>query len=436
MKSRCFILFFFLTLVCCPAVFAKEGDRYTLKALCRAANENAETIQIAADDVFIAEQEKKRALSVLVPRATVFGSHIKHKDKNLSTPDTTSAGMKLTHSFTINGKELIAYDVTKKGIDKTIFTLESIRSEYLFQVAMSYFEILRAKRLKQIAEVEVERLETHKASVKEKLRVGSVTKTDLFRAEAELSRARSDLVTARNAVIQNKARIVRLTGIQAPFFVSDQDIHTWNDFAPTLSRIQAEALENRFEIKEAKKNLEIAAQTIRYEKGDFWPKLNLETGYRETDISYDSRGLPGNIGGLASDTEDTYVQAELVFTLYDGGLRRAQVRQAMASERQAKQALQLVENDIVLESKISFSEYETAKNTLINLQDELTSAKENYSAVEMQYQYGMADIINMMDANTLLVQAQQRISNAQYTLHQAILKILYTQGDLLTHLLG
>ena len=435
MKLRCFLLFFSLALVCCPTVSAGEGTRYTLEALCRAANENAETIQIAADDVFIAVQEKKRALSVLVPRATVFGSHIKHKDKNLTTPDTTAAGIKLTHSFTVNGKELIAYDVTKKAIEKTSFTLESIRSEYLFQVAMSYFEILRAKRLKQIAEVEVERLKTHKASVQEKLRVGSVTKTDLFRAEAELSRARSDLVTAQNAVIQNKARIVRLTGIQAPFFVTEQDIHTLDGFAPTLSRIQAEALENRFEIKEAKKNLEIASQTIRYEKGDFWPELNLETGYRETDVSYDRRGLPGDIG-LGSDTQDTYVQAELVFTLYDGGLRRAQVRQAMASERQAKQALLLVKNDIVLESKISFSEYETAKNTLVNLQDELTSAKENYSAVQMQYQYGMADIINMMDANTLLVQAQQRISNAQYTLHQAILKILYTQGDLLAHLLG
>jgi len=41
------------------------------------------------------------------------------------------------------------------------------------------------------------------------------------------------------------------------------------------------------------------------------------------------------------DTEEAYIQANLVFTLYDGGLRRAQVRQAVARQRQAKQALSI-----------------------------------------------------------------------------------------------
>jgi outer membrane protein len=48
----------------------------------------------------------------------------------------------------------------------------------------------------------------------------------------------------------------------------------------------------------------------------------------------------------------------------------------------------------------------------------------------MQYQYGMADIVDMMDANTLLVQSERRISNARYALYQTIYRLFYTQGKL------
>ncbi len=78
--------------VCCPALSAEKQVHYTLKNLCRAANETAETIRIAEDDVKIARQDKLRARSVLIPRATVFGSYTKYKDTGIFTPDTAVGG--------------------------------------------------------------------------------------------------------------------------------------------------------------------------------------------------------------------------------------------------------------------------------------------------------------------------------------------------------
>ena len=431
-RMRCLIFFFSLTMACFPAVSAGDSARYTLNDLCRAANENAEDIRIAAEDVIFAQEEKQRARSVLIPRATTFGSYTRYKDAGMFSPDTASAGIRLNQSFTLNGRELIAYDVAKKGIETNEYDLEAVRSAYLLEVTRSYFVTLEAKRLLEIALADVQRLETHKQAVEEKLRVGSVTRTDLYRAEAELSRAMSDQVMAQNAVIQQKARLARLTGLDQKFSISDKDIQNMDTFDPVIVKIQANALENRFEIKAAQKNLEIAGQTIRYEKGDFWPTLNLETGYRQSDVSYGS-----TFTGMDSDsnTEDIYALAELTFTLFDGGLRRAQIRQAEARERQAQQALVRVQNDIILESRVAVSEYETAKNTLINLEDELKSAQENYNAVQMQYLYGMADIIDVMDANTLLVRSERRISTARYALFLTIYKLLYTQGTLPGHVL-
>jgi len=413
--------------------FSAQGicePSYTLKQLCRIANENAETIQIAREQTYIAEQEKERALSVLIPSATLYASYLNYKNDDYYTPDVNTFGGKLTQSFTLNGRELIAYDVSKKGIEKANFSEQAIRSDYIFQVAQAYIQAVNLKRLVAVADAEVERLNTYRDSVNEKLTVGSVTKTALFRAQAELSKAKTNQIVAVNNVQNAKAGIVRLTGIEDKFSIASVDIKNIENFSVTLEEIKSHALENRYEIKEASKDVDIAGRTIAYEKGEYWPRIELEGGYREKDSTYAGTGTQGGY-----DTEEAYIQAQLVFTLYDGGLRRAQVRQAQARQRQATQSLADEKKAVILEANQSFLEFNTAKSTLTNLADEVKFAEENYDAVQMQFKYGMVDSIDIMDANTLLVDAQRRISNARSSFYLSILKIIYTQGNIMDYFL-
>ena len=48
----------------------------------------------------------------------------------------------------------------------------------------------------------------------------------------------------------------------------------------------------------------------------------------------------------------------------------------------------------------------------------------------MQFRYGMADSVDMMDANTLLVTTERKLSEADYSLTHSILKIIRTQGEI------
>ncbi len=404
---------------------------YSLKDLCRLANENAEAIKIANEDLYIAEQDKVRARSVLIPRASLYGTYLNYKNDQQSFPDTTTVGGKLSQSFTLNGRELIAYDVSKKGIEKASFSKEAVRSDYIFQVAQAYVQAISLKRLVEVADSDVKRLAAHRDSVKEKLSVGNVTKTALYRAEAELSRAKTDQIVATNDVESSKAGIARLVGIEDDFQVSEDAIGKIEEFDTTPNEIETKALDRRYEIKEAKKAVEIARKTVSYERGDYWPSVSVEGGYNDYDIRYDTSS------GARSEYEPSsaYLQAQLQFTLFDGGLRSAQVRQAVARQRQADLALSDQEKKIRLESRDAYLDFVTAKNTWINLQDELKSAKENYTAVQMQFKYGMANSIDIMDANTLLVEAERRLSNAEYAYYLAILRIIYTQGDILEQLL-
>ncbi len=164
---------------------------------------------------------------------------------------------KLTQSFTLNGKELIAYDVSKKNIEKAKFSEETVRSNYIFQVAQAYIQAVNLKRLVEVADAEVERLDTYKDSVNEKLSVGSVTKTALYRAQAELSKAKTNQIVAINNVRTAKAGIVRLAGIEDQFSIAPGDIKDVDTFSVTLEQIKSHALETAMKSWKPKRMLKL-----------------------------------------------------------------------------------------------------------------------------------------------------------------------------------
>lgn len=431
-KMKKFITFFIFLTVLIPVINFSSAycqTRYSLHDLAVMADRQSENIKIAQEDVLIARLEKKRAVSVLIPRATVYGAATRYKEPDMAMPDTFTTGGKLTYSFTLNGKELIAYDVTKKDIEAKQHSLESVRAQYLLEVVKSYYNILSAQKFYEIAQADLERLKKHREAVEEKLAVGNVTRTDLYRAQAEVSKAETEVVRSENSILMAKAALKNLVDVEDEFELTADNVFEDRNFS--IEEIRDAALQNRHEIREARKNAEIAEQTIKFKKSDYWPSVSLEAGYKETDIKYDY--LPRD---MKYDTEDLYVSGELVFTLYDGGLRRAQIRQAVSGYNKAKHALTLAEKKILLESKTAFLENQTAKTVLLNLEDELKSATETFNAVNMQFKYGMADSIDIMDANTLLVSAQRRISDAQYNYGLSVLKVFYTKGELTGFLLN
>ncbi|MFH2060400.1 MAG: TolC family protein [Pseudomonadota bacterium] len=429
MNKRCLQITCMVFMISFTSIQAQSQTLYSLFDLARLANKHSQTIKIAQDDLYIAQLEKKRALSVLVPKATVYGNVLERKNEDLASPDTMALGGKLTQSFTLNGKELIALNITKDFIESKSFSLESIRAQYMLAVAQAYYNILSAQRYLEIAQSDVERLSTYRDSVKEKLIVGNVAKTDLFRAEAELSKSLTERVLSENKIFKTKAQLQNLVDMDDSYDLEKEPLSHLENYQCSLDQIKEIALKNRVEIKEAAKNLEIARKTTKYNKSDYWPTLSLEAGYRETDIEYKS-----GVTDVAYDTEDLYVSGELSFTFFDGGLRSATIRQKIADERKAQNTLELKKKAIILESENSYYDYESAKNTIINLEDELKSAQETLNAVNMQLEYGMADSIDAIDANSLLVSAQRRISDAQYTYYLAVLKIMYTKGELIEFL--
>jgi len=191
MKKVTLIIFCFL-LVFIP--YRLSAEEYSLDDLYRLALKKSETIKIAEEDLYISKREKDRAIAVLLPTLSAFGSHTRYnEEKRAGTftlqPDyTNSWGLRLDQSVSLSGRELTALKRARKSITKSSFDLNAVKEDYLLSVAYAYYDVLKAKKAAEIADANVQRLTKHRDAAKTRLRVGEITKTAKRKAKSEQDR--------------------------------------------------------------------------------------------------------------------------------------------------------------------------------------------------------------------------------------------------------
>lgn len=408
----------------------KNYPEYSLVELYKIALERSEKVQISEEDLVIAEREKDRARSAYLPTISAFGDYMRYSESKLSDtsfgsfaiqPDyNASWGLRLDETLSLSGREFTAYTMSKMGIETSRYDLYAVMEDYLLTVAESYYDVLKAHKAIEIATSNVERLTEHRDAAKIRLRVGDVTKTALLRAEAELSGAQAKLVQAKNLLNLSKAVLARIVGIEGDFTV--QESVPAKGEALELALLQQEALAERVELKSSAIQKKMAEDEIRYTKGAYWPTLSLEGVYRRIDEDPSSPFfLKESIYGVLS----------INFPFYEGGLRRAEVKQAEAKHKQSELAYEDLKKNVSIEVEDAYLNLETQKGILESLEDQVVFAKENYNAVSKQFDFGLAHSVDVMDANNSLVEAEIDFFRAQYDYQLSIIRLKRSTGTLL-----
>lgn len=414
------------------------AEEYSLTDLYKIALERAERIKLSEEDLYISERTKDKAVSVLFPRLSAFGNFTGYsEDKRGSTgaliqPDySTSWGLRLDQSLSLSGRELDAFKISKDNIEKSKYDLYAVREEYLFGVSSGYYDVLRVKKAVDIAKANVERLTKYRDAAAIRVRVGEVTKTVLLRAEAELSGAQSELIRAENNLSFTKAVLARIVGLAGDYNL--KEVSEGNQYPAgykpedALVPLKEAALSERAELKSLDIQKKVAGDQVKYTRGIYWPTLSIEGVYAGRDEDPATASL---------NKETIYAGIKLNFPFFEGGLRRAEVMEAMAKQRQANLIYEDLRKRINVEVENAYLDYMTQKGVLKSLEDRLAFARDNYSAISRQFEFGLANSIDVMDANTLLVTAERQLVDAVYNHKLSILRLERVTGRLLKRVTG
>jgi len=408
---------------------------YSLDDLYMIALKRSETIKISEEDLYIAERTKEKALSVLVPRFSAFGNYTRYsEEKNaadtvtLIQPESTTAwGLRFDQSFTLNGKELIALGITKDSIKKSKYDLDAVKEAYLFTVASAYYNILKTAKAVDIAMANVERLKTHKNAVDVQLKIEAATKTDLYRAQAELSKSKTELINAKNGLRLARNVLARVVGLEGDFEIKKPEFNKNFSLDKDMDSLKKEALFDRAELKSLAVQKKIFEDRVKFTKSAYWPTVSVEGVYQKYDQEPDS---------FMVNDESVSVGVMLNFTIFDGGLRRAEIKESLAKKRQAELAEKELSKDIATEVEDAYLSLHTQMSVLRSLEDQVKFANSNYDAVSKQFKYGFANSVDVMDANTLLVTSETELSEAVYNGQLAGLNVERAKGTFFKKITG
>ncbi len=420
------------------------AQEYSLEDLYRIALERAERVMLSEEDLFIAEKGKDKAFSALLPKLTAFGGYTQYNQRKLILggqviqPDNaTTWGLTLGQTFSLAGREFTALKISNRNIEKSRHDLSSVKEDYLASVSSAYYDVLRSKKSVEIARANVERLTGHKNAAQARLNVGEVTKTDVLRADAELSGAQSEMVRAENAHRLARAVLARLVGLDGEYEIRDNtsEVKELSDsralvegcLLSPLDCLKERALSERAELRSLEVQKKIAADQVSFAQGAYWPTVSIGGNYTRNTES------PSVIFMVK---EILSAGVSLNFPLYEGGLRKAEVSEAKARERQSELAFEDVKKSVFIEVENAYLDYVTQKGILKSLTDQLSFARDNYNAVSRQYDFGVANSIDVIDANSLLITAERQLTDATYGYELSILRIKRATGTLLTTVLN
>jgi outer membrane protein len=421
-------IFIFITiflLIFQSLVFAQQN--YTIHDIFSLALKRAEKVKIAEENITISKEGTYKALSSLLPTVTAFVKYTEYSkgkffNNQIIQPDRSKIwGITIEEKLSLGGKEFTAYAVSRDSLVKTEHDVNSFKEQYLLKVSQDFYTYLKAKRAVEIAESNVERLKKYRDAAKIRLKVGEVTKTDLLRAEAELSGAEADLISSRNFLKIAKAQLSRDVGIEGDFeIIEPKIIDPYLNL--TLDQIKAIAKEQRAEIKIAQISKEIARKNVNYAIGSFFPYLSLSITYQKFDQD------PSN---EMTNKESKYAIASINFPIFEGGLRRAEFGEAKAKLRQAELQYEDTIKEVFMDVESAYHNYITFKDTIKSLEDEVTYARDNFNSISKQYQHGLANSIDVTDANTFLVTAERKHMEALYNYQLSVMRLRQATGTLL-----
>ena len=420
----CGMIFLIPALIFVSETIARE---YTLSDVYTEALRNSEKIKMAQENLYIAQIGKDKALSVLIPRVTAFGTYNQFSEQKttvsgvLLQPDESGSwGVRADESFSVSVRELNVLKIAGQTITKNEYDLDATKSDFILAVASSYYDVFKAKKSLEIASDNMMRLGQYRDSVEKKLKVGQLTKTSLLRAEGELSGARSDYLKAVNALELYRLVLIRMTGIEEKFSLKETSPPVEDN--KLLENMRNIAFDSRADLKSYDMQNKMAEEQVKYARGAFWPYLNLFAIYQ---------GADQNPPGQTLNRESILAGAALNFPIFEGGLRIAELNEAKAKQRQAQLAYDDFKKNVDIELQGAYLDLQTQKGTIKFVEDQLAFAKDNYNAVLRQFENGLAVSLDVMDANSLLLSSEKNLVEASYNYQLAYLRVKRSSGTLL-----
>ncbi|MFI5385810.1 MAG: TolC family protein [Fimbriimonadales bacterium] len=291
------------------------------------------------------------------------------------------------------------------------------RATVIENVATSFYDVLRKLALVTVADANVKRSQSTLDLVKAQVEAGTAAAKDIYQAQADFEIAKVALIQAQNDADQAVALLKQAIGIE-----SDDALRLapadGQGIVPSsvenLTSLKRMAFERRPDVAQFRAQVDRSQAAVRLARADAGPSLIVDGSITG---AFAPNGSESHIAGLT-----------LSFPIFDGGFVRSVVREAEQNLRAAQANLASKRLAVGTEVEQAYRNFLTDQAALPAAISAQKAAQVNYDAASEARREGVSSIIDVIQAQTLLVQADTNRVQAEFNLYSSAVVLARTVG--------
>ena len=294
---------------------------------------------------------------------------------------------------------------SKQAMENTVV---SVQQEVAYVARGLYLGVLRARKLLGVREEARELSERQFEKAEALVDVGSAVRSDVLKAQVEVSRNELELISARNALRLAETDLRYFVGIADDVQLElDENIDS-REFDVDLDNALEAAMKYRPDVRSSERSLESIKHGVWRARGGWVPWLAAGWGK-----NYYSAALPEGLNGLWDEAEYTWYMAAGI-DLFDGLRTFTSVRDAKARRSIAETDLIQKRLDVALEVKRAFYGVEEARQRVKVSEEAVEVAEEDLRLAEERYRLGGGTMLEQIDSSVSLSEARTSQIEAMY----------------------
>jgi len=282
------------------------------------------------------------------------------------------------------------------------------RAEARFASALiteaAFYDVLATTALVEVARERLNRAEQQFAIARARVLSGATVQTDSLQLYTERTRAQVDLLIEQSRLRVARLNLGSLIGVTYPVNAQPLGIERAPDLPITREEAVREALETGPQWRVARADERAAGAAHKALLSNYLPQI----GLLATTSAFDESIFP-------SAVRRSTISIGVSLPIWDGGRREIAVTQARVNSDVASAIRAELERSARRDVAFAFEAYATSRAAEDLARDALVAAEETYRVQTARYQGGATGILNLLEAQFTLSQAQAGIVTARQT---------------------
>jgi outer membrane protein len=372
----------------------------------------------ARGETDVAAWSRRSALTDLItPNVNAGTSYATYSNPSFN-PGTGALSAQAT-SATINasytifgGGKFAAVKRSRASVDRA--AAHEIASSFgvALQTDAAYYAVLASQELRRVAQARLDRAEEQLTLARARVKMGTAISTDSLQLLLEVNKAKLDVLRRDSALNVSRLALGRITGLGEAVDAAPIDSAVPAELPFTQEQAIAELRTRGPELIVARANELSANAALSFEREAYLPAITLsgQTG------AYDSK-----VFGSAYDQSHFAVNVSL--PLWNGGHREVAVARARADRDVAKAQREEKERKTAEEMAAAYNGYHTARAATELAQTGIAAATENFRVQRARYREGSTTILDLMEAQVALSEAESALVQSRYAARLALAQL-------------